>query len=95
MEPETLPPTMNFAVSALQEWRTLCRRHDLSPNDATRAFALSSTFDALIVVGCETKEQIETSMEVIRRLSPNAAFLAEARDLRTDEARITNQSAWH
>lgn len=94
MTHNALPPAMAFASTAIQEWQSLCRRHGLSPHKAALVFALSSAPDAWVVIGCETKAQIEKNLKVIGQILPNEEFIAEAHTLGANNPELINPSTW-
>ncbi len=94
MAPDALPPAMAFASTAVRDWQTLCRRHGLSPDKAALSFAMTSAPDAWIVIGCETKAQIEKNLEVIQQILPNEEFIAEAQVLGAKNLKIIDPSMW-
>ncbi len=94
MPPDALDSAMAFASPEIEQWRLLCRRHDMSPHKAALVFALSLTPDASLVIGCETKAQVEQNLEGVRSALANTTFLAEANALSTDNQRIINPVNW-
>ena len=93
MTPDTLPPSMGFAATALEGWIGLCHRHGLTPQKAALGFALATAPESRIVIGCESVAQIEANMATVRADGPGEEFITEAKKL-IEDPRLVDPSTW-
>jgi aryl-alcohol dehydrogenase-like predicted oxidoreductase len=94
MEPETLPPAMAFAAPTIADWRKLCADHGLSPLRGALGFVRATAPDAWIVIGCESKTQIDDTLAETEKEQPGGDFLAAVEALRTGDPRVIDPRTW-
>ena len=95
MEPDTLPPAMAFAASTIANWRELCADHGLSPLRGALGFVRATAPDAWIVVGGESRAQVEDTLAATRMGPPDGGFLAAVEALRAEDPSIIDPRTWH
>lgn len=68
MNPDELPPQMDFCVPWLKKFRALADEFGMTPPVLALSFILSLPAITTVVLGCQTPEQIESNCEMIDKV---------------------------
>jgi len=93
LAPDMLPTRMAFASGAIENWQALCKRHVTSQQRAALGFVLATAPNARIVIGCDSRLQVEANIETALMNPPGAKFMTDVNGLTEDPALI-DPSAW-
>ncbi len=93
MTPEALPSHMAFAVGTLRRWHMACRDADLAPDEAALSFAMARAPEAQIVIGCETRAQLDRNLAIASNM-PSDDALALLDSVPPGDAMVVNPSLW-
>jgi aryl-alcohol dehydrogenase-like predicted oxidoreductase len=94
LAPGELPPSLAFAATAVERWRALCERHGLAPDAAALRWVRTVAPDALVLVGCESREQVTRNAALWQAGPLDEAFLADLASLPPAPDRLLDPRAW-
>jgi aryl-alcohol dehydrogenase-like predicted oxidoreductase len=94
LEPSRCPPSLAFALPRLRRWRELCGQFELSPAHVALRFALERATRASIVVGCETRAQLQELLDAAAAPALPASLVAELEELASAEPALIDPTRW-
>jgi aryl-alcohol dehydrogenase-like predicted oxidoreductase len=94
LAPGELPPSLAFAATAVERWRALCEHHGLAPDAAALRWVRTVAPDALVLVGCESREQVTRNAALWQAGPLDETFLADLASLPPAPARLLDPRAW-
>lgn len=94
LPPAELPAGLAFAAPFVERWHALCERHGLAPDSAALRWARTVAPDALVLVGCESRRQVERNAELWHAGPLDETFLAELESLPPAPGRLLDPRAW-
>jgi aryl-alcohol dehydrogenase-like predicted oxidoreductase len=95
MDPEQLPQHLRFARADLLAWRALCSAHHVSPAAAALKYVQAAAPACMIVVGCETPEQVQANVNLLGGAPLASECFLDIEALPVGEERLINPSLWH
>jgi aryl-alcohol dehydrogenase-like predicted oxidoreductase len=94
LAPGDLPPSLEFAAPTVEQWLALCDRHRLAPDEAALRWARTVAPDALVLVGCESRSQVERNAGLWRAGPLDEAFLADLAAIPPPPRRLLDPRTW-
>ena len=97
LDPEHLDPRMEFCRETLTAFRGLCSKWGMSPATLAIAYVLSLPATTSLVLGSETRKQMEENAALIEAAPKlTAAQITEVQDtFRNVDQRVINPNQWH
>jgi aryl-alcohol dehydrogenase-like predicted oxidoreductase len=94
LEPGECPAALAFAAPRLRRWRELCSRFEVAPAVAALRFVLQRTALTTVVVGCESRAQLQALLDAAAAPELPRELLAELAELASSDARLLDPTRW-
>ena len=94
LEADRIPPHMAFARAPIGRWHDLCREHHVAAHQAALGVVRAIAPTALIVVGCETVEQLSANIAAMKAPPPDGEFLGALCGLPLGDDRLIDPARW-
>jgi aryl-alcohol dehydrogenase-like predicted oxidoreductase len=94
LEPSRCPPSLAFALPRLRRWRELCAQFELAPAHVALRFVLDRAKHASIVVGCETRAQLQGLLDAAATPALPASLVTELEELASSEPELLDPTRW-
>jgi aryl-alcohol dehydrogenase-like predicted oxidoreductase len=94
MEPAQLPNGLADAAQYVAEWRGVCTRHGVDPARMSIKVAQALAPFAELVIGCETRAQLEETLRLVSASPPQGAWIEEIKALPRAPDWLTDPRRW-
>lgn len=94
LEPERYPAWLGRAAVPLHRWWKLCARYRVEPATVALRFVLERTAPAVVVVGCESEEQLDGLLDAANGPDLPRDLVAELETLATEDEKLVDPTGW-
>lgn len=93
MEPSDYPAWLESSA-ALLRWRELCSRYGATPQATALRFVLERTTPATVVIGCESKGQLQELLRAANGPRLPGELVEELEEMASTDTRLIDPSTW-
>jgi aryl-alcohol dehydrogenase-like predicted oxidoreductase len=92
LDPDNVPEKLRFSKDGLQRLSILAGSNGISSKLLAMAFVIRNVLDAMIVIGCETADQLRENIDLYIRAK--GMRMPDMRLLASQDPRLINPSLW-